>query len=214
MSISQVQTSGPGVQASLAFLQFLFGDYHPRDFAVRFWDGSQWDPEPGQPARYTLVLKHPGTVRAMFWPPKGLTLSEAYLFDDFDVEGELESFWLLAKHLRDRRWSVVEKLRLAGGLLRMPSERRPRVGGPRQARLEGKKHSLVRDREAVTYHYNVSNDFYALWLDQRMVYTCAYFGTPEDTIDTAQERKLDHVCRKLRLRPGDRMLDVGCGWGA
>src|SRR5205823_2870892 len=74
--------------------------------------------------------------------------------------------------------------------------------------------SPERDKEAVTYHYNVSNDFYALWLDSCMVYTCAYFRTPEDTLEQVQEQKLDHVCRKLRLRPGDRLLDAGCGWGA
>ena len=65
----------------------------------------------------------------------------------------------------------------------------------------------------MTYHYNVSNDFYALWLDQRMVYSCAYFETPDEDLDTAQVRKLDYLCRKLRLRPGERLLDIGCGWG-
>lgn len=215
MSVSSpVQSSDRVVQESLAFLQFLYGDYHPRDFAVRFWDGTTWEPEPGQPARFTLVLKHPGAVRSMFWPPKGLTFSEAYLFDDFDVEGELESLWLVMKHVREKPWGRFDKLRLGAKLWKLPGERKPRVGGPRPAQLKGKQHSLERDREAVSYHYNVSNDFYGLWLDQRMVYTCAYFRTPDDTIDQAQEQKLDHVCRKLRLRPGEKLLDVGCGWGA
>jgi cyclopropane-fatty-acyl-phospholipid synthase len=79
--------------------------------------------------------------------------------------------------------------------------------------VSGELHSLERDRQAVTYHYNVSNDFYALWLDQRMVYTCAYFAAPDEDLDTAQERKLDYLCRKLRLRRGERFLDIGCGWG-
>jgi cyclopropane-fatty-acyl-phospholipid synthase len=65
----------------------------------------------------------------------------------------------------------------------------------------------------VTFHYNVSNDFYALWLDQRMVYSCAYFETADEDLDTSQERKLDYLCRKLRLVPGERLLDIGCGWG-
>jgi cyclopropane-fatty-acyl-phospholipid synthase len=65
----------------------------------------------------------------------------------------------------------------------------------------------------VTYHYNVSNDFYALWLDKWMVYSCAYFATPEEDLNTARQRKLDYICRKLRLRPGERLLDIGCGWG-
>jgi cyclopropane-fatty-acyl-phospholipid synthase len=72
---------------------------------------------------------------------------------------------------------------------------------------------MRRDRQAVTYHYDVSNAFYSLWLDKRMVYSCAYFTSPDDDLDTAQEKKLDYLCRKLRLQHGNRMLDIGCGWG-
>jgi cyclopropane-fatty-acyl-phospholipid synthase len=75
-------------------------------------------------------------------------------------------------------------------------------------------HSRKRDAEAVRYHYDVSNDFYALWLDRQMVYSCAYYRTGDEDIHAAQEQKLDHICRKLRLKPGDRLLDIGCGWGA
>jgi cyclopropane-fatty-acyl-phospholipid synthase len=77
-----------------------------------------------------------------------------------------------------------------------------------------KKHSLARDRRAVTFHYDVSNDFYRLWLDRRMVYSCAFFRSPEDDLDAAQEQKLNYICRKLQLRAGQRLLDIGCGWGA
>src|SRR5437867_9376151 len=75
------------------------------------------------------------------------------------------------------------------------------------------RHSRKRDREAIQYHYDVSNDFYALWLDRNMVYSCAYFKREDDTLDAAQEQKLDHICRKLRLQAGERFLDIGCGWG-
>jgi cyclopropane-fatty-acyl-phospholipid synthase len=78
----------------------------------------------------------------------------------------------------------------------------------------GGKHEPSRDRAAISYHYDVGNDFYQLWLDKRMVYSCAYFHRDDDTLDDAQEAKLDLVCRKLRLEPGDRFLDIGCGWGA
>lgn len=77
----------------------------------------------------------------------------------------------------------------------------------------GRRHSKARDRRAVTYHYDVPGEFYALWLDQRMVYSCAYFATPDEDLDAAQERKLDLICRKLRLRRGEKLLDIGCGWG-
>ena len=202
----------PHVQTSLSFLRDLFGHYRPRNFAVRLWDGSVWDAEPGQPASFTLVLKHPGALRKMFLPPDGLTLGEAYLYEDFDIEGELEAVLGLADALIDRQWSETEQLRYGQALLSLPEVDAPRPDS-QGGQVSGELHSLERDRQAVTYHYNVSNDFYALWLDQRMVYTCAYFAAPDEDLDTAQERKLDYLCRKLRLRRGERFLDIGCGWG-
>ncbi len=79
--------------------------------------------------------------------------------------------------------------------------------------MRGRLHSHTRDRAAIHYHYDVSNDFYALWLDKRLTYSCAYFETGDEDLDTAQEAKYDLICRKLRLRPGERLLDIGCGWG-
>jgi cyclopropane-fatty-acyl-phospholipid synthase len=73
---------------------------------------------------------------------------------------------------------------------------------------------MNRDKEAIQYHYDVSNEFYSLWLDENMVYSCAYFAAPDEDIDTAQARKLDYLCRKLRLQAGESLLDIGCGWGA
>src|ERR1700722_4960730 len=80
-------------------------------------------------------------------------------------------------------------------------------------KLCGRQHSPDRDRAAVTFHYDLSNDFYRLWLDERMVYSCAYFDSPTDGLNSAQRLKLDYICRKLRLSPGQRLLDIGCGWG-
>lgn len=76
--------------------------------------------------------------------------------------------------------------------------------GTEAASLRGGLHSLAGDRQAVSFHYDVSNDFYGLWLDQAMVYSCAYFKSPEDNLESAQEQKLDYICRKLRFRPGER----------
>ncbi|MGH8631336.1 MAG: class I SAM-dependent methyltransferase [Burkholderiales bacterium] len=148
----------------------------------------------------------------MFWPPSELALGEAYIYDDFDIEGDIHSAFELADYLIDRRWSLADRLRYAGQLLSLPSNGRPRSGRP-AAQLRGGHHSIERDRQAVTYHYDTSNDFFALWLDERMVYSCAYFATADDDLDAAQERKLDTICRKLRLRRGERLLDIGCGWG-
>jgi cyclopropane-fatty-acyl-phospholipid synthase len=97
-------------------------------------------------------------------------------------------------------------------LLRLPNERQTRSGRA-AARLQGRKFSLARDKQAVTYHYSLSNEFFSQFLDERMVYTCAYFTDTAQALADAQLAKLDLVCRKLRLRPSDRFLDIGCGWG-
>ncbi len=212
MQPEQTLTSDVEVHTSLSILREIFSNYHPRNFAVRLWDGTTWDPEPGEPPLFTMVLQHPGALRKMFMHTNDIALGEAYIYDDFDVVGDIEAAFKMADHFFNRRHTLAEKIHLGGQLLRLPSEGRPHVG--RQAvHLHGETHSIERDRQAVTYHYNVSNDFFALWLDSRMVYSCAYFVSMNDDLETAQERKLDYLCRKLRLRSGDRLLDIGCGWG-
>jgi cyclopropane-fatty-acyl-phospholipid synthase len=148
----------------------------------------------------------------MFMPPNELTLGEAYIYNDFDIEGDLEAVFPIADQFIAGQWGKMDQLRYGKRLMSLPNTGQPRPGDL-AAKLSGARHSKERDRQAVTYHYNRSNDFYALWLDSRMVYSCAYFTTLDDDIDTAQERKLDYICRKLRLRPGERLLDIGCGWG-
>lgn len=214
MTMSATLSKDSAVGASFAFLGEVLAGYGPRDFAVRAWDGSVWEADAGQPARFALVLQHPGAVRKMFWPPRPYTLGEAYIYDDIDIEGDIHAFFAVVGYLYQLRCrqGLGDKLRRLKRLLALPRGERPR-GGRLAARLSGSMHSPERDRQAVSYHYDVSNDFYQLWLDRRMIYTCAYFADPSDDIDRAQERKLDYICRKLRLLPGDRLLDIGCGWG-
>ncbi len=178
---------------------------------VRLWDGTLWPDDTPRPA--TVVLRHPGSLRDMFLPGDELSLGEAYLYDVFDIEGDVESVFGLVDQLGQRRNGVLHTLRLARDLRRLPARPKRDMGRRGPAKLAGKRHSVGRDRQAVTYHYDVSNDFYALWLDRRMVYSCAYFHSTDEELDTAQERKLDYICRKLRLKPGQRLLDLGCGWG-
>jgi len=196
----------------LSFLHEVLGDFHPRDFSFRLWDGSVWAAEPGKPSRFTMVLRNPGVLRTMFWSPSELALGEAYLYNDLDIEGDISSAFFLADRLVRLRLGVAERLRFARLLLALPSPDRHWGTRPTD-RLRGPLHSMGRDRQAVTYHYDMSNAFYSLWLDERMVYSCAYFTDPGDNLDSAQERKLDYICRKLRLRHGERVLDIGCGWG-
>jgi len=204
------KTADTSAETSMSLLHDLLGSYHPRNFAVRLWDGTTWEAEPGQPARFTLVLQHPGALRMMFLPPNELTLGEAYIYNDFDIEGDIHAIYPLADHFIQGPWGKMEQMRYGKRLLSLPKSSHT---ASLAANLRGTRHSKDRDRQAIIYHYNRSNDFYALWLDSRMVYSCAYFAAPGDDLDAAQERKLDYLCRKLRLRPEERLLDIGCGWG-
>ena len=195
---------------SSELLEMLLADYPRRDFQVRLWDGTTWGAEK-QP-RFTLVVKHAGALRAMFLSPSELTLGEAYIYDDFDIEGDTEAAFELADYLLDQERTPSASFDLNEQLQKLPANDRQRAG-PLSVKLWGSVHSKDRDQQAVTYHYDLPAEFYALWLDQRMVYSCAYFATPDEDLDTAQVRKLDYICRKLRLRPGERLLDIGCGWG-
>ena len=199
------------VSTSLRLLDDLFGREAGGALAVRLWDGTRWPDD--RPRAVTLILKHPGALRAMFSVGSELSLSEAYLYDDFDIEGVVENVFDLVEAIAKRTSGWRKKLSVLGDLRRLPPAGSHRSGRRGPARLSGRQHSMERDREAVAYHYDVSNDFYRLYLDSRMVYSCGYFETAATDLDTAQLRKLDMICRKLRLRPGMRLLDVGCGWG-
>jgi cyclopropane-fatty-acyl-phospholipid synthase len=198
-------------ELALHILSRIFTGPAARGVGVRRWDGATW-PDDGQ-RRATLVLRHPGSLRAMFLPGGELGLAEAYIYDDFDIEGEVEAVFGLADALAEATSGWRRRLGVAAELLRLPAPRAHEPGQRGPARLAGKRHTIARDRQAVTYHYDVSNEFFALWLDTRMVYSCGYFEAESDDLETAQERKLDYICRKLRVKPGQSLLDLGCGWG-
>ncbi len=208
------KTTDQAVEITLSLLQDVFSSSPARDVAVRLWDGTTWQPEPGsgEPTRCTLVLQHPGALRKMFLPPSDLSLGEAYIYNDFDIEGDIEALFPLMEHFLDGHLGMVEQLRYGKRLLSLPKMGQPRPADT-AAKVHGALHSRVRDRQATNHHYDRSNEFYALWLDSRMIYSCAYFATPDDDLETAQEQKLEYLCRKLRLQPGERLLDIGCGWG-
>jgi cyclopropane-fatty-acyl-phospholipid synthase len=155
---------------------------------IELWDGREFplgpDPKVKMQIRKADALKH------LLSPTLG-TLAEAYVEGDVEVEGSMTDVIAAADQLSAGAGS--------GTWDRVP--------------LSASRHSRKRDRDAIQRHYDVSNDFYRIWLDRRMVYSCAYFKTGDEDIDTAQEQKLDHICRKLQLKPGEKMLDIGCGWG-
>ena len=189
-------------------LRELLQDYGSRDFAIELWDGSRWEPDPGNFCRFEWKINSPGVLRSMLRSDRQVALGGAFIYGDFDIIGDILAIFPVAEYLSERQLSTAQKLKLGPLLLSLPSTAKsPSVG------LHGGMHSRARDRQAVRFHYDVSNEFYQLWLDSRMVYSCAYFQSADDSVETAQEQKLDYICRKLRLRPGERLLDIGCGWG-
>ena len=157
--------------------------------AIQLWNGKRYDLGENP----TVTLRVPDAASLRYFVNADLAkLAEAYIEGHLEVDGPIADAMQVAEGIA-MKWGPARKARLPW--LRSA-------------------HSKERDAEAIQYHYDVSNDFYALWLDRRMVYSCAYFRSGAETLDEAQERKLDHICRKLRLQPGDRFLDIGCGWGA
>jgi cyclopropane-fatty-acyl-phospholipid synthase len=206
----------PDVDATRLVLATLFGPPASRSFAVRFWDGTVEAPA-GHDAAFTLVLRGPGALRRMLVPPTEMSIVDAYLFGDVDIEGNMEAAASLGDLVASRITSLGTVVRLARRVLALPTGAPRRRPDAREHRWHGRlrrAHSVARDRRAVRFHYDLGNEFFALWLDRRMVYSCAYFEHGDTDLDTAQGAKLDYVCRKLRLQAGERLLDIGCGWGA
>jgi len=199
----------PVVRRTADLLEQLFPS--PRNFGIRLWDGSELAVE-GRPL-FSLVLNHAGVLRRMFKPPIELSLGEAFILKDFDIEGDIFSVFSLMDTIAVRTLSLREIFGIGFGLSALPTSGAARLQGRGPLQLHGTLHSRERDLLAVQYHYDVGNDFYALWLDRNMQYSCGYFPTGMEDLDTAQERKMEHICRKLRLQRGERLLDIGCGWG-
>ena len=192
----------------------LFGPPESRLFAVRFWDGSRDRPARSPPA-FELVLRHPGALRKALLPPTDANMGGAYVAGHLDIEGDVEAAAQLGEHIVTRARSPSALLKLVARVSRIPAPPKRSVAVRLHlARDAGARHSRGRDAAAIRSHYDVGNDFFRLFLDRRLVYSCAYFPDGGEDLDRAQESKLELICRKLRLRPGERLLDVGCGWGA
>jgi cyclopropane-fatty-acyl-phospholipid synthase len=196
-----------------SLLQTVFARLGPRKFAVELWDGEQWPPEPNGPANFKLIFRTPNVVRSMFSEISSLSFGEAYIYGQLDVEGSLINIFESGNRLLTIRYPRSEKLRLARLLWSIPAPKFARHGV-----FSGFDRHLTRAKAripaAVNYHYNHSVDFWRLRLDESLSYSSAYFLSPGATLAKAQTDKLDYICRKLRLKPGQRLLDMGCGWGA
>lgn len=196
-------------------LSDILGGYGRNDYAIRLWDGTHWFPPSSKERKvrsFTLVLSHPGSLRNMFERASMLSLGEAFVSGAFDVEGDLCAACELGDYLLRLKPSLRRRIDLALRIRKLPKSPAP---SERRARpnLSGKVGSRSRLRNAIAYHYDLPVDFWKLWLDSSLAYSCAYFKNAAESLDDAQANKLDYVCRKLYLSPGERLLDLGCGWG-
>jgi cyclopropane-fatty-acyl-phospholipid synthase len=189
-------------------LEDLLGPDLP--IAIRAYDGSRLGP-PEDEAPATIVVQSPNALRRIVTAPGELGFGRAYVAGDLDVEGDIYEALRLGDamprlKLSPRQWAALVKLIGVEGL-------KPLAPPPEEAHLSGRRHSKERDAAAIRHHYDVSNEFYELVLGPTMTYSCAVFEKPSDALDVAQEQKYELICRKLDLQPGQRLLDVGCGWG-
>jgi cyclopropane-fatty-acyl-phospholipid synthase len=179
---------------------------------IEFWDGSAFGPA-GASAR--VVMHSPRALQRILRSPGELGSGRAYVSGDLDIDGDVYAVLALHDVRTDLRLGTGEwfaALRAAAGVGALRPGRIPIV--PEEARLHGRRHSRARDAAAISHHYDVGNDFYRIVLGESMTYSCAYFASPDQPLADAQRDKHELICRKLRLREGERLLDVGCGWGS
>jgi cyclopropane-fatty-acyl-phospholipid synthase len=181
----------------------------PLPVRVRAWDGS----EAGPAEAPVLVVRDRQALRRLMWAPGELGLARAYVSGELDVDGDL---YEALRGLTPKPGHWRDRVRLARTLVGLAGLGPNPAPPPEEVVLRGRKHSLARDRRAVTHHYDVGNEFYRIVLGPSMVYSCAYWESDDPGYDLAdaQRAKLDLICRKLALRQGMRLLDVGCGWGS
>jgi cyclopropane-fatty-acyl-phospholipid synthase len=180
-------------------------------FRIRFWDGSAIGPAD---APATIVVRTPRALRRVATAPGELGLGRADVSGEIDLEGDLQAVLALADRRPEFRvgpggWARAARTVVAAGAFRPLLLPPP----PEEARLRGRRHTRQRDAAAISHHYDISNDFYRLVLGPTLTYSCAYFASPESSLEDAQTDKHELICRKLSLQDGERMLDVGCGWG-
>jgi cyclopropane-fatty-acyl-phospholipid synthase len=186
-----------------------------RRFSVRFWDGSEIPPtgSNGNGGGPTFTLRSPRAVAHVMRAPGELGLGRAYVAGELEVD-DLDRTIDLIDDFQEPQIDRATRARLAIAALRACGLTLPPRAPRGELRLRGHSHSKERDSRAVRHHYDVSNEFFALFLDESMTYSCAIFSRGARTLEEAQYAKLDLVCKKLALKEGERVLDVGCGWGA
>ncbi len=180
-----------------------------RPFAIQFWDGTTLEATAHGP---TITVRSPRAVAYLLSAPGELGLGRAYVTGELDVD-DLDALVGLINTWHAPELDTKQRARLAIAAVRAAGFQRPPSPPASEIRPKGVLHGLRRDSSAIQHHYDVSNEFYAQLLDDSMTYSCAFFKHPDETLEQAQWNKRELICEKLGLKGGDRLLDVGCGWG-
>ena len=182
-----------------------------RPFRVTLWDGTELPSTSADGPVFSV--RSPAALGHVLRAPGQLGLGRAYVAGALDVD-DVDKVLALLDGYRPPPIDVRAKRRLAAAAVRAGALKRVPKAPAVELRPQGRRHSIARDQRAVTHHYDVSNDFFALFLDESMTYSCAIWSRGAETLEEAQKTKLELVCAKLGLQEGERLLDVGCGWGA
>jgi cyclopropane-fatty-acyl-phospholipid synthase len=174
----------------------------------------QTDTEPD----FTLHLNNAQAVNALTIGNDPLRLADCYFKDDINITGDFFRALRLIKHFQSMEPTLSQRLKGYFAVLNWSLYDFQKQAVVKTLEViqsaKVKNHTREENQRSVEFHYDISNDFYKLWLDSNMLYSCAYFKQVNDSLEIAQQQKMDHICKKLLLKPGDEMLDIGCGWGA
>ncbi len=180
-----------------------------KEVSILLWNNKKiW----GEGEKLRIKINYPWSLKESLRKLPDLSLAEAYTYNLIDLDGDIFLVFPIVQWItEEKNWGIKEKVSLWKKLRKLPGFAEIQKC---EATVEGELHSIERDKKAIEYHYDISNDFYKLFLDRHMVYSCAYFQSYKDSLDKAQENKIDYICRKLMLKKGEKLLDIGCGWGA
>jgi cyclopropane-fatty-acyl-phospholipid synthase len=204
---TEAAVRSPEGRASLEALRLMFGRDYATDFGVELWDGTRV--RGSRPERFVLLVNAPGALRLACTPPADLSTGRAFAAGLLDAQGDLERA-VDAFYRAGQALTPLRTMRLLVALRRLPAMPAPAIP---EAKLHGGRHTRARDQAAIGFHYDQPVAFYRSFLGAEMNYSSAYFDDGCETLDAAQSAKMDYVLHKLRLAPGERLLDVGCGWG-
>lgn len=189
------------IESAREIVQILMRGYSG-SLAVRLWDRSL--AAGSEQALCTLHIRSASILKPLISGRDMIALVEDFLSGRIELEGDIESLFDASRHFENLSLKPAEKLRLLQLALHLPGS---------LLHLTSRGSRSANSRSAISHHYDVGNAFYKLWLDPEMVYSCAYFSSADQSLARAQQDKLDYLCRKLQLKPGQVLLDIGCGWG-